>query len=929
MFDVLHGGLLTTVQDGGRHGYYSMGMPPSGAMDDFSYRAANLLVGNDEGAAALEATYLGPRLRFHDRRLVAVTGADLPPTVDGEDRPTWEAFEVEEGQTLAFGGLRAGARAYVAISGGLDVPVVLGSRSTYARVAFGGYEGRPLAKGDVLRLGKPLRTVNAPGARIDEELRPAFSNEAEVRIVVDLYSHRLTPESLEQFLTTEWTVTPDADRVGYRYRGVELEFLPRAEVPFGVGQSPWNTCSLNYPFGVIQLPGGVEPIVLMSDGVTGGNYASVGTVISADRDKVAQSKTHDRTRFVSVSVDDALVARAERQRRLAAVRSELTSAARSRAVGPRSLTPGVYRQPSREADEKTITSPLPGVFYRAPSPDEPPYVNEGDRVRPGDVVGLVEVMKTFNQVIAEDEGTIARFMVETGDLVQAGDEIVALVPGPAPARPVKPAPVREPVPLVDVVAPVLEAASAQPEAPPPPAPGRAPVTRHEPVAGRELRKVLIANRGEIAIRVIRACRELELTTVAVYSEADESAMHVSHADEAVGIGKAPAAHSYLNVDALLHAAKLTGADAIHPGYGFLSESPRFAAACTEAGLTFVGPPAAVLAQMGDKAAARALARRAGVPTVPGTDGVVGSAEALSVAAEVGYPVMIKAAAGGGGRGIRIARDARELSEAVKVAAREAEAAFGDGRLYLEKVIEEARHVEVQVLGDHHGNVVHLYERECSLQRRRQKIIEEAPSPALPSETRAAITEAAVRLAEAAGYVNAGTVEFLVDPAGDFYFMELNARLQVEHGVTEMVTGVDLVLEQLLIAAGEKLQYSNGEIPLRGSSFEFRINAEDPERDFHPSPGKITALELPGGPGVRMDTAAYQGYTVVPFYDSLIGKLLVWAPSREHAIRRGRRALRELRIEGIKTTIPLHLRLLEDERVRSGAFHTGYLESIDL
>ena len=438
---------------------------------------------------------------------------------------------------------------------------------------------------------------------------------------------------------------------------------------------------------------------------------------------------------------------------------------------------------------------------------------------------------------------------------------------------------------------------------------------------------MIANRGEIALRVIRACRELELSTVAVYSEADESALHVRRADEAVCIGKPAARHSYLNIDVLLDAAKQTGADAIHPGYGFLSESERFAAACESAGITFVGPSADAIQQMGDKAVARRIANEADVPIVPGSDGGGDIAHAQSMAGEVGYPLMIKAAAGGGGRGIRVVRTADELAEAVRVASREAESAFGDGSLYVEKLLERARHVEVQVIGDHNGNVVHLYDRECSLQRRRQKLIEEGPSPALSPETRAAICAAAVRLARHVGYASAGTVEFLVDGDGNFYFMEMNTRLQVEHGVTEMITGVDLVREQLLVAAGEMLSLSQGDVKLAGSSMEFRINAEDPDQGFMPSPGTITYVELPGGPGVRVDTAIYAGYTVVPFYDSLIGKLMVWAATREQTISRGRRALEELRIEGIKTTTPLHLRLLDDDNVRSGEFHTEYLEEI--
>jgi acetyl-CoA carboxylase biotin carboxylase subunit len=436
-----------------------------------------------------------------------------------------------------------------------------------------------------------------------------------------------------------------------------------------------------------------------------------------------------------------------------------------------------------------------------------------------------------------------------------------------------------------------------------------------------MEKVLIANRSEIALRVIRSCRELDLRTVAVYSDADEEALHVREADEAVSIGKPHARQSYLNVEKLIDAARETGADAIHPGYGFLSESARFAEACEEAGLAFVGPSAAAIAAMGDKAAARRLAADADVPVVPGAE------SSVEAAAEVGYPVMVKAAAGGGGKGIKVARDADELGDLMREAGREAESAFGDASLYIEKLLEQARHVEIQVLGDQRGNVVHLFERECSLQRRRQKLVEESPSPALEPSTREAMAEAAVRLAREVDYTGAGTVEFLVDRDESFYFIEMNTRLQVEHGVTEMVTGTDIVREQLLIAAGEPLELSQGDIALNGSAIEFRINAEDPSEDFRPDPGRIETLELPGGPGVRVDTALFPGYSVAPFYDSLIAKLMVWAPTRAQALRRGRRALGELRIEGVATTVPLHLRLVEDERVMAGDVHTGYLEEL--
>ena len=427
-------------------------------------------------------------------------------------------------------------------------------------------------------------------------------------------------------------------------------------------------------------------------------------------------------------------------------------------------------------------------------------------------------------------------------------------------------------------------------------------------------KVLVANRGEIALRVVRACQELGVATVAVYSDADESALHVRHADEAVRIGPPPAAKSYLNIEALIDAAKETGAEAVHPGYGFLAEN------------AFIGPSAEAIEKMGNKSAARRLAREAGVPVVPGSDDASSADEAVKTAGEIGYPIMVKAAAGGGGRGIRVAENEEELRKAVQVARREAEAAFGDGTLYLERLLVAPRHVEVQIMGDHAGNVVHLYERECSMQRRRQKVLEEAPSPGIGPEVREKMTEAAVRLAREAGYANAGTVEFLVED-DEFFFIEMNTRIQVEHPVTEMLTGVDLVKEQIRIAAGEDLSLSQEDVPMVGHAMEFRINAEDPDQDFMPSPGEVTYLEVPGGPGVRVDSAIYQGYKIPPFYDSMVGKLVVWALTREEAIDRASRALREYRLEGIKTTIPLHTRLLEEEAFRSGEYHTGYLEQL--
>ncbi|MEZ5098799.1 MAG: acetyl-CoA carboxylase biotin carboxylase subunit [Thermoleophilia bacterium] len=439
-----------------------------------------------------------------------------------------------------------------------------------------------------------------------------------------------------------------------------------------------------------------------------------------------------------------------------------------------------------------------------------------------------------------------------------------------------------------------------------------------------MRKVLVANRGEIAVRVIRACRELGLASVAVHSTADAEALHVRLADEAVEIGKPRPRDSYLNVDALLEACRATGADAVHPGYGFLAENAAFARALRDAGITFVGPSPEVIDRMGDKAAARRIAREAQVPTVPGVDGIADADDAVRAAAEIGYPVMVKAAAGGGGRGIRIAASEEELRQAVGQAAAEAESAFGDGSLYLEKLLVGARHVEVQVLGDGH-DAIHVFERECSLQRRRQKILEESPSTALDDATRRELCESAARLARSVGYAGAGTLEYLLDASGDFYFIEMNTRIQVEHPVSEMVTGIDLVKEQLRIAAGGRLVHRQEDVVQRGHAIEFRINAEDPDNGFMPSPGTIERLELPGGPGVRVDSAAYAGWTIPPFYDSLVGKLIVWGEDRTEAIARGRRALSELRVDGVSTTTALHLRLLDDPDVQAGAVDVAWLE----
>jgi len=444
-----------------------------------------------------------------------------------------------------------------------------------------------------------------------------------------------------------------------------------------------------------------------------------------------------------------------------------------------------------------------------------------------------------------------------------------------------------------------------------------------------LQSVLVANRGEIALRVVRACRELGIRSVAVYSDADARAAHVRMADDAVHVGKSAASKSYLDEDKVLEAARSAGVDAVHPGYGFLSERPSFAAAVESAGLTFVGPPSSVIATMGDKAAARALARRAGVPVVPGSDEVASVDEAVAAAEDVGYPVLVKASAGGGGRGIRPAASADELRTVVAEAQREASSAFGSDKVYLERALQGPKHVEVQVLADTHGGVVHCYERECSLQRRRQKILEEAPAPGLDPSVRSSLCDAAVALAREVGYVGAGTVEFLVEGSGReaaFFFIEMNTRIQVEHPITEWVTGLDLVAEQLRVAGGAPLSVAQDDVVCRGAAIEFRVNAEDPDQDFLPSPGTVEALELPGGPGVRVDTALMAGDVVPPFYDSLVAKLAVWAPTREQALARGRRALAEYRVDGLPTTIGLHRRLLDHPAVVDGTYDITTLET---
>ena len=439
-------------------------------------------------------------------------------------------------------------------------------------------------------------------------------------------------------------------------------------------------------------------------------------------------------------------------------------------------------------------------------------------------------------------------------------------------------------------------------------------------------KILIANRGEIALRILHSCEEMGIATVAVHSTIDRNALHVQLADESVCIGPPPSSQSYLNIPNIISAALTRNATAIHPGYGFLAENARFAEICADHQIAFIGPsPEAILA-MGDKSTAKKTMQKAGVPTVPGSWGLVDNErEAQAIAREMGYPLIIKATAGGGGRGMRLVRDESELTRLFQAAQGEAEAAFGNAGVYLEKFIERPRHIEFQILADSYGNVIHLGERECSIQRRHQKLLEEAPSPFLTSELRAKMGAAAVQAAKSINYVGAGTVEFLADQSGHFYFMEMNTRIQVEHPVTEMITGLDLITEQIRIAQGGKLQISQEQVKLKGHAIECRINAEDPDKNFRPHPGRISGYLPPGGPGVRMDSHVYTDYEIPPYYDSLIGKLIVWGPDRETAIKRMKRALRECAITGVPTTIGFHQKILATPAFLAGEVYTNFIE----
>jgi acetyl-CoA carboxylase, biotin carboxylase subunit len=442
------------------------------------------------------------------------------------------------------------------------------------------------------------------------------------------------------------------------------------------------------------------------------------------------------------------------------------------------------------------------------------------------------------------------------------------------------------------------------------------------------KKILIANRGEIAVRIIRACREMGIETVAVYSEVDKDALHTEMADEAVCIGPARARDSYLNMQNIISATVLSGAEAIHPGFGFLSENSEFAGMCRECNITFIGPDPESISKMGNKSRAREIMMEAKVPVVPGSNGAIASIEeGIALADEIGYPILVKASAGGGGRGIRIVRNKDEFAKAFETAKTEAKSAFGDDTMYVEKFVESPRHTEFQILADNYGNTIYLGERDCSIQRRNQKVLEEAPSPIMSETLRKEMGEVAVRAAKAVGYKNAGTIEFLLDKNGKYYFMEMNTRIQVEHPITEMVTGVDLIKAQIKIAAGEKLELTQEDIKISGHAIECRINAENPDQGFRPSPGKIIRMHIPGGLGVRLDSAAYHGYVIPPTYDSMIGKLIVHGKTREEAINRMKRALGEFVIEGIDTNIDFQFRILNNEVFASGEFDTSFITKV--
>jgi acetyl-CoA carboxylase biotin carboxylase subunit len=442
------------------------------------------------------------------------------------------------------------------------------------------------------------------------------------------------------------------------------------------------------------------------------------------------------------------------------------------------------------------------------------------------------------------------------------------------------------------------------------------------------KKILVANRGEIAVRVLRACREMGIASVTVYSDADRTALHTQYADEAYYLGPAPANESYLKIDAIIDVAKASCAEAIHPGYGFLAENTQFARACEETGIAFIGPTSAAIELLGDKIASKKTMHAAGIPVIPGSDGAVADPdEACTLAEDMGFPVLIKAAGGGGGKGMRVVREQKELQGAMKQAMSEAQSAFGNPTIFIEKFLEAPRHIEFQILADHHGNVVHLFERECSVQRRHQKLIEESPSVIITPQLRTRMGDAAVKAVKASNYTNAGTVEFMVDSKRNFYFLEMNTRLQVEHPVTEMITGVDIVKEQFSIATGNALSLKQADLSMVGAAIECRISAEDPEMNFAPSTGTIQEMVVPGGPGVRVESGVYEGFTVPIFYDPLIAKLLTWGPTREEAIQRMKRALHEYQIRGIKTSIPFHQLVMEHERFIAGDYDTTFIDRV--